>query len=442
MIWRVILVRLPATDGGTNSPHGITSARFTPTVLLETNDEAEAMTFAEKLREEGAAVALLAESAHGGAVCSRHPEHVSGRNCRDCGVPICAVCRVEAEALRLCPTCWAKLKVARRQRRTRILFSVFVFVLFLQQTWTFLMREAELLNPSGPVRALIVQLAPPGLGASGLARTLNTVDGPFALSTVADWYEEEHARYTGRRGRYLDLTVRGPFVCDFSVPPLGGDSDPWWKLAQLAWQYPRYFHGKARSFGVDPDRYAVRVYILYGAEGGDLESESLGSRKGRVAVAKLSADETNPGYALLTIAHEIGHILGAKDRYEPDTYVAQYPDGFVEPHAVPLYPQRFADVMAGDIPISVENEAEVQSLLEVRVGYRTAAEMRWIPDEQAAMLLSDPAADPGKRLPAKEEGSSDATEGTPTMDSGEVADGQTSEAAGPAEELPTSVDTP
>ena len=400
MKWRVILVRLP-DRGAEASPHRITSARFTPTVLLETSDEAEAMTFAEKLREEGAFVALLAEPEHGGAVCVRHPEHVCGRNCSDCGVPICAVCRVEALSLRLCPTCWAKLKVRRRTRRLRILFSVFLFALFLQQTWAYLAREAELLNPDGPVRALIVQLAPPELGVSGLARTLNAVDGPYALSTIADWYDAEHVRYTGRSGRYLDLTVRGPFVGEISIPPLGVEGDPWWKVAQLSWQYPRYFHARARNFGVNPDQYAVRVYVLYGSEGGDMESESLGSRKGRVAIAKVSSDETNPGYALLTIAHEIGHILGANDHYEEGSYSAHFPDGFVEPHANPRYPQRYAELMTGDIPVSAANEAEVQSLEEVRVGYRSAAEMRWIPVEQADMLLSDPASDPGMLLPEK-----------------------------------------
>ena len=163
---------------------------------------------------------------------------------------------------------------------------------------------------------------------------------------------------------------------------------PWWRILLQSWRYPRYFHALARSHGEEPDARGARVYVIYGKERGDLAADSRGSRKGRIAVSFIPVNTSSSAYARVTVAHELSHVLGARDLYDPDTFLAQYPAGYVQPFARPLFPQRYAEIMAVDIPYSPTDEREVRSLDEVRVGYRTAADMGWISPEQADLFYA------------------------------------------------------
>jgi hypothetical protein len=154
----------------------------------------------------------------------------------------------------------------------------------------------------------------------------------------------------------------------------------------------------AEGVGVPVDDYGIKVYVVYGAGDRDLASHSRGSEKGRVAMVFISVEEANPAYALTTMAHEIGHALGAMDAYDPVTNLAVHPTGYVQPFADPLYPQRFAEVMAVDIPLSPTEEFEVTSLDRLKVGYETAAGMSWIGPEQAKLFNTPPALSPAQRL--------------------------------------------
>ena len=132
----------------------------------------------------------------------------------------------------------------------------------------------------------------------------------------------------------------------------------------------------------------MRVYVVYGGTSFDMASHSRGSEKGRVAVVYVSLDETNPGYPLATVAHEIAHALGASDTYDAETSQANHPHGYIAPFADPLIPQPFAELMAVDIPIGPNLEQEVSSLNQLRVGHHTAAELGWIPPEQAVLFYT------------------------------------------------------
>ena len=98
------------------------------------------------------------------------------------------------------------------------------------------------------------------------------------------------------------------------------------------------------------------------------------------------------------MAHEIGHALGAMDTYDPVTSRATHPHGFVEPFANPLYPQRFAELMAVDIPLNAKIEKEVKSLSQLRVGHQSAAGMGWIDPEQAQIFYAPTEITPEEKL--------------------------------------------
>lgn len=386
--WRVVLVRLPA--GRPESPHGITGARFLPQVLLETSDYAEAADQARRVQEDGAEVVVLEEALGSHALCPDHAAEVAARDCRECGRAICAECRADAAGERLCPPCRERREGGTRMRRVRVLFATFVFLAFAYEVLAYVRREEDLLDARSTMRGVIVQFAPADLLDNPLVVSLSRGDPAERLAAIGPWFDAERARYTGLPGRALQLDIRGPFPVDVAPPELGSPEDDFLVRAVKAWRYPRHFHALAGRFGVDADEYAIRVYVTYADTDADVQSESRGSRTGRVAVAEVGVRNTTAAYAQLTLAHEIGHVMGAGDHYDPDTFRATFPDGYVEPLATPRHPQRFAELMAVDVPTSAYTEREVESLAEVRVGYHTAAEFGWIGKDHSAELIPTP----------------------------------------------------
>jgi len=53
----------------------------------------------------------------------------------------------------------------------------------------------------------------------------------------------------------------------------------------------------------------------------------------------------------IVIAHELLHTFGATDKYDAGSDAPRYPEGFAEPQREPRYPQRYAEIMAGRVPL-------------------------------------------------------------------------------------------
>ncbi len=80
----------------------------------------------------------------------------------------------------------------------------------------------------------------------------------------------------------------------------------------------------------------------------------------------------------VVIAHEILHTLGATDKYDAVTRAPLLPLGLAEPDRSPLYPQDFAELMAGQVALSATTFEMPASLADVLVGEATAREIRWV----------------------------------------------------------------
>jgi hypothetical protein len=81
-------------------------------------------------------------------------------------------------------------------------------------------------------------------------------------------------------------------------------------------------------------------------------------------------------FALFVAAHELFHTLGAGDHYDANGH-ATFPSGFAEPESKPLYPQRAAELMARNIPLSPTTERPPETLSELSVGDASAREIGW-----------------------------------------------------------------
>lgn len=121
----------------------------------------------------------------------------------------------------------------------------------------------------------------------------------------------------------------------------------------------------------------VRVFVIY-HEGEDDKplAHSVGLQQGLIGVVHAFAQPRQSAQNNIVIAHEILHTVGASDKYnfygQPE-----YPYGYANPNRTPLYPQRYAEIMAGQIPISAYSAYMATSLKSVRINDLTAEEISW-----------------------------------------------------------------
>ena len=363
---------------------------------------------AHRLRQAGARVVIVEEPVDrdGSAFCTDHPAQLAARQCERCSAAICAGCMVNARGEPRCVRCQTEIVSQNTRIRRRQLFLLLIFSAFLYKVWDHFRLDAERMESSAPITIGVIQFAPKADTSANIIRDLNYGSNEpgqgRTLRDLAPWLNAEFSRYSGNPDERFRVDIRGPFAVDVNAPTLAETGDSWFTRMVRAVQYPRYFQQLAADHGVDADRYTVKVYVIYGGSQYDMASHSRGSETGRVAVVYVSLDELNPGYPLATIAHEIGHTLGADDNYDPDTSRAIHPEGFVEPFSKPLFPQSFAELMAVDIPISRTGEMEVATLDQIRVGHSSAAGMGWISSEQAELFYTPAEVGPEDRLTGEE----------------------------------------
>ena len=143
----------------------------------------------------------------------------------------------------------------------------------------------------------------------------------------------------------------------------------WWSL-QLRWWAYRHDHTD-----FSPHIKMFVIYHNYDKE--ERLAHSLGMEKGMIGVVHAYAHREMEGRNNLVIAHEMLHTVGATDKYNMLTDQPLFPDGYAEPDQSPLYPQRYAELMGGHIPLSETTSVMPRSLHAVLLGAKTLAEINW-----------------------------------------------------------------
>lgn len=212
------------------------------------------------------------------------------------------------------------------------------------------------------------------INADGSAETEQFIQRLDAddLRPLESFFEREAARYSLSMERPVRLTL-APQLRDLPPTIEPGAS----ALSVILWSLrTRYWSWRTPDPpGPAPD---VKLFVLHHdpARSSSLP-HSIGLQKGLFGIVNVFADRRMMGSNDVVTAHELLHTLGATDKYDPATNQPVPPDGCAEPQREPLYPQIFAELMGGRIPVTVDESKMPESLRQVLVGAKTATEIGW-----------------------------------------------------------------
>lgn len=193
-----------------------------------------------------------------------------------------------------------------------------------------------------------------------------------SFDSIRGFMRREAQRYKADLVTPVDVFL-GPQVSTLPpAPPKGGATAGiivWsLKLRFWAWRNDDYP-------GSSPD---IRIFaVFYDPATTQQVEHSVGLKEGLIGVANVFAVNHMTEENNVIVAHELLHTLGATDKYDPTTTQPLFPVGFADPEQSPLYPQKFAEIMAGRVPLS-DTESDTPRNLELAIiGPKTAAEINW-----------------------------------------------------------------
>ncbi len=196
---------------------------------------------------------------------------------------------------------------------------------------------------------------------------------------VGVFTEIEH--FFQREGEHYDLPVTQPFSFKLGemltehppVSPAPGANPAliaWWGIKFRYWAFRHTPDNKSNL-------HRIRVFLHYHETvPGKKLQHSLGLDKGLLAVVHAFASKQQNRQNNIVIAHELLHTVGAVDKYDHAGNPV-FPQGYVDPQKIPLYPQNMAEIMAAQIPLTKNKSLMAESLDQCLIGSLTAKEINW-----------------------------------------------------------------
>lgn len=211
-----------------------------------------------------------------------------------------------------------------------------------------------------------------GDGSDAASRYINdlTVED---FSSIESFFAEEAARYGVKVERPVRVDL---YPSPRELPPaLAPGSNP---VQVMWWSVKMRLYARRVSAVPGRPRSHIRVFVLYhDPTVSETVPHSLGMQKGLIGVVHAFADRNMTGSNNIVIAHETMHTVGATDKYDLQTGAPIYPHGYAEPDLSPRFPQRYAEIMAGQRAISDREQEMPETLRDVIVGEKTAQEIGW-----------------------------------------------------------------
>lgn len=189
---------------------------------------------------------------------------------------------------------------------------------------------------------------------------------------IEKFFVEESLAYDLPLDTPLTIKLAPPVTRRPPPPPQSGFlATVWWSLKARWWAWSEdTFTGPAAD---------IQLFLLYhDPDTHPTLQHSVGIRNGGYALVNLFAAPEQRGENSVIIAHELMHTLGATDKYDPVSGRPIFPDGYAKPGQTPLYPQYFAELMAGRIANSATTATIPSSLDEVLIGALSAREINWV----------------------------------------------------------------
>jgi hypothetical protein len=252
-------------------------------------------------------------------------------------------------------------------RAIRIGVLLFILATVAQSAWLARSRTAEWKTS---LRVVIYPIA--GDASPVSARYVSELR-KTAFDPIEEFFKNEARKHGIALMDPVDIFL-APAVASGPPPaPFGGSKLGviFWSLQLRYWAWSHDTHK-----GPKPD---VRIFVLYHDPALTPRlPHSTGLQKGQLGVVNAFADLDMEGSNNVVITHELLHTLGATDKYDPADNRPLFPDGYADPDAQPLHPQKRAEIMAGRIPFSETRAETPTGMKQVVIGTKTAHEINWI----------------------------------------------------------------
>jgi hypothetical protein len=184
------------------------------------------------------------------------------------------------------------------------------------------------------------------------------------------------AREAHRYGVTLTEPVNVRLYATLPAPPpaLAADAGA---LTRVLWSLKlRHYRSQAMD-RISRSRPQIALFLLYHDPArAAVLPHSLGLQRGLMGVVHVFATYAQQDQNNVVITHELLHTFGATDKYGDDD-APVFPQGYAEPERQPRYPQRYAELMAGRIPLGPTTQVMPDDLTQVRVGGQSAGEIGW-----------------------------------------------------------------
>ena len=190
---------------------------------------------------------------------------------------------------------------------------------------------------------------------------------------VEAFMKEEAARFRREQKASIEVRLSGVLDSKPPEPPQHGGviEVVFWSLKMRWWAYR---HAKTR--GADPQ---VKLFLLYHDPALSTRlGHSTGLQKGLIGRVNVFASQEMASQNNVILAHELLHTLGATDKYDFTNNQPAFPEGYAMPDQNPLFPQKYAEIMAGRTPISTRSAEIPGGLNDVIIGEKTAREINWL----------------------------------------------------------------
>lgn len=341
-----------------------------PVTLPLASPHSESEELVERLTSLGADAHLTDAPS---ATCLVHPSFRATLLCERCHEPTCTMCAAPTEGAVLCGRCSKKKRRSRGYFIARVTVLLLLLVGVLLYAWADVRRREARTAWKRPlvVAVVLVELAP--------IEPQAVADMQTRLDVLEDHLDQEMRRHRTYAGHApFEMSFFGPIRMAAGPPSAPDEEAGLTDLAAYSWDLWRYIDHIDDQADLETKAFDSRIYLVARPPGDQSRKqiEGLSEQDGRIGLVEVDLDHETVDFALFVATHELFHTLGATDKYDAGGFIIE-PDGLAEPDLDPLYPQRFAELMARHRATGPSTSAPPESIEELAIGAATAREIRW-----------------------------------------------------------------